>query len=197
MSVYSIHNVLSKKFSTVALHGGWADAIGEPELSGTWFIYGAPKNGKTSFAMQLAKELSGFRRVLYNSIEEGMSLSIKKAVERAGLAAGGSRVVLSCMDFQQLKDKLRADIVIIDSIQFMELQFAEYKQMKALYPRKLFIYISHVSGNLPDGQVARRIWRDSSVVFRVEGFKAFTISRYGGEGTITIDKERAYKYWGE
>jgi len=196
----SVRHVIDTKFHTLELDGQWKEAIGFPELTGSWFIYGPPKNGKTSFAMQLVKYLSKFRRVVYNSIEEGMSLSIKLAIERSGLEETGGRIVFIKNEIEELKNYLQRakspDIVVIDSLQFMDLKFSEYKQLKSMFRGKLFIYISHVSGNLPDGPVARKIWRDANVIFRIEVFKAFPISRYGGGSPIVINEELAMEYWG-
>ena len=198
---YSIRNVFDAKFRTLELSGQWKSAIGDPELTGSWFIYGPPKNGKTSFAMQLAKYLSGFRRVAYNSIEEGLSLSIRKAMERAELQDEGSRIVLVRKDYEDMKSWLTSkkspDIVFVDSVQFMEMKFSEYKQLKSMFPGKLFIYVSHVNGGLPDGYTARKIWRDSNVSFHVKAFKAFPVSRYGGGDPLLVSEERALEYWGK
>ena len=202
MKAYSIYNVLTAKFDTLDFDGEWKEAVGLPERSGTWFIYGAPKNGKTSFAMQLSKYLSRFGRVLYNSIEEGFSLSIRRALERERLAEAGGRILLVQKDVEEMITFLRKrrspEFVVIDSIQFMELTFHEYKRIKSAFSRKVFIYISHVEGRIPDGVTARKIWRDAGVAFRVEGFRAFVSSRYGGghNAWITISEERAAAYWG-
>ena len=78
----SISNVLNAKFRTINVSDEWRRVVGIPELTGTWMIYGAPKNGKTTFAMQLAKYLCGFGRVAYDSVEEGLSLTIQSTMER-------------------------------------------------------------------------------------------------------------------
>jgi hypothetical protein len=198
---YSVHNVIEAKFRTLELDGDWKEAIGSPELTGSWFIYGPPKNGKTSFAMLLAKYLTRFRRVAYNSIEEGLSLSIKMAMERVNMLEVGGRLVLVEKDTKGLIEYLKRhkspDIIVIDSVQFLELKFEEYKQLKSMFPSRLFIYISHIDGRLPEGLTARKIWRDANVSFRIEGFKAFPVSRYGGGEPIVISKERVSEYWGE
>ena len=87
-------------------------------------------------------------------------------------------------------------MIFIDSVQFLDMKFSQYKELKARYPQKLFVYISHVNGTQPEGQVAKRIWRDANVIFRVEGFRAFPTSRYGGGAHIDIWKERAEAYHG-
>lgn len=198
---YSVHNILKSNFSTLKFEGTWLYACGEPERTGSWFIYGAPKNGKTSFAMQLAKYLTNFGRVAYNSVEEGISKSIRDAMDRVNMQeVGGKLLFLNKESVEEMIARLQRhkspDIVIIDSVQFLELKFAEYKRIKEAFPQKLFIYISHIEGKLPDGITARKIWRDANVSFRVEGFKAFPVGRYGGGADYVINEERANLYWG-
>lgn len=197
----SIQNVLKARFHTLSVDGEWEAAIGQPELTGSWMIYGAPKNGKTTFAMMLSKYLSRFCRVAYNSVEEGLSQSIQMAMTRVRMEEVGTKVVLLDKEpFGELVKRLHRqkspDVVVIDSVQFMGLSFDEYKKLKNAFPNKLFVYVSHVSGRMPEGQVAKRIWRDVNVYFRIEGHRAFPVSRYGGGSHIDVWKERAEEYWG-
>lgn len=197
----SVNNILTAKFNTLPFSGRWLQAVGSPELTGSWVIYGAPKNGKTSFAFMLAKYLTEFRRVAYDSVEEGKSLTMQMQVERHQMLDVSNRfTLLDKEDIDELKARLdkhkSPDVVFIDSVQFLDMKFSEYKELKARYPQKLFVYISHVNGNQPEGQVAKRIWRDANVIFRVEGFRAFPTSRYGGGAYIDVWKERAEAYYG-
>lgn len=196
----SVSKVLNAKFHTLEFDEEWLAAVGKPELTGSWMVYGAPKNGKTTFAMMLAKYLSKFVRVAYDSVEEGLSQSIQMSMERVGMKEVGGRVVL--LDKEPIADLVKRlhrqkspDVVIIDSVQFLDPSFSEYKKLKTAFPDKLFVYVSHVSGRQPEGQVAKRIWRDANVYFRIEGYRAFPVSRYGGGGTIDIWAERAAEYW--
>ena len=91
---YSVKNVMDAKFRTLPFDGEWLSAVGTPELTGSWMIYGAPKNGKTTFAMMLAKYLTRFGRVAYDSVEEGLSQTIKMAMERVGMEEVGHRLIL-------------------------------------------------------------------------------------------------------
>ncbi|ETK04626.1 hypothetical protein T229_07990 [Tannerella sp. oral taxon BU063 isolate Cell 5] len=194
-------NVLATKFNTLGFDGVWRDAVGDPQLTGSWIIYGDTKNGKTTFAMMLSKYLSGFGRVAYNSVEEGNSRTIQMAVDRAGLLEAGARwMLLDRESKDELCERLRrqrsADIVFIDSVQFMDLKFSEYKDLKRRFPTKLFVYISHVDGRRPSTPTALRILRDANVAFRIEGFKAFPTSRYGGGRPVVIWDKGADEYWG-
>jgi len=197
---YSIRNILDAKFETLELEGEWKEAIGTPELTGSWVIYGPPKNGKTSFAMLLSKYLTKFRRGAYNSIEEGVGLSIKMALKRLNMIEAGGKLVFINKEIGELIDYLSKhkspDIVIMDSIQFMELTFKEYKKLKSMFPHKLFIYISHIEGRQPEGLAARKIYKDANVVFKIDRFMAFPTSRYGGGKPIAIDEDKVAELWG-
>lgn len=197
---WSVDNVLNAKFRTLEFEGEWLEACGKPELGGSWFIYGPPKNGKTSFAMLLAKYLTRFVRVAYDSVEEGFSQSIKDAMIRTGMQEAGRRLVLlDKEDVPELADRLARrkspEAIVIDSIQFMGLQFEDYKKLKQSFPDKLFIWVSHVDGRHPDGNTAKRVMRDANIFFRIEGFVAYPTSRYGGGRPITISEEKAGAYW--
>ena len=199
---YSVDNVLQAKFNTLEFDGIWKEAVGCPELSGTWIVYGGVKNGKTSFTMQLSKYLTKFEMVAYNSVEEGLSLSIQSAFRRTGMEEVKRKFLL--IDKEEPKDLITRlerrkspNVVVIDTVQFWDMTFKDYKDLKTKFPEKLFIYISHSAGNMPDGKVAQRIWRDANVSFRIEGFKAFPIGRYGGGEPVVISEERAIKYWGK
>lgn len=70
----TMRNVYDKKISKFQFDGMWAEYISpEPEDHGIWLIYGAEKNGKTTFALMLANYLRQMGRVLYLSAEEGIS----------------------------------------------------------------------------------------------------------------------------
>jgi hypothetical protein len=198
---YSVQKVLDTTFKTVEFDGEWLAAVGSPELTGAWCIGGMPKNGKTGFALKMAKYLTKFGRVAYNSVEEGLTLSIQVAMKRAGMdEVGGKLVLLDREPVEELIERLKRPhspkIIFIDSIQFAEIRFLDYKKMKKMFPHKLFVYITHMKGTRPHGDSAVKIWRDSNVTWSVEGFRAFPTSRYGGGEPIDVSAEMALRYWG-
>ncbi|MDR1543811.1 MAG: hypothetical protein LBS50_05275 [Prevotellaceae bacterium] len=199
---YSVRKVFDAKFKTAEFDGEWLAAVGYPEMTGSWCIGGMPKNGKTSFALKLAKYLTKFGRVAYDSVEEGLTKSFQNAMLRAGMGeASGKFMLLDREPIEELTARLKKpkspQIIFIDSIQFAELNFQTYKKMKKEFPNKLFIYITHLKGARPHGDSAIKIWRDSSVIWNVEGFRAFPTSRYGGGEPIDVSAGMAQKYWGK
>lgn len=100
--------------------------MGTPEANGVMLVYGNSGNGKTSFLMQLAKELSKFGKVAYNTLEEGARYSMKQALITAGMNddvhARKNFVLLDREPIDELKKRLRRHksqkFVIIDSFQY-------------------------------------------------------------------------------
>ena len=195
-------DLLSKKYDLIQWDGEWFDNFEEPEASGTWFISGQSGMGKTSFMLELAKELSNFDRVLFNSLEEGTSRTMQKAWKLHQVAEKGRKIQLIQEKPEELVLRLRKrqspKFIIIDSFQYTGLSFEQYLAIKKEFPNKLFIYNSQMDGNKPMGKVATKILYDADLKIWVEGFKAFSKGRYLGkfasEG-LTIWEEGAQRYW--
>lgn len=202
-------NVLAAQFETADFDGPFLASFGRPELRGVWLIWGGSGSGKTTFTLQLCKYLAGFRRVAYDSLEQGLSLSLQKAWERVGMAEAGSNIIL--LDKEELPE-LRArlskrkspDIVVIDSLQYLNgLNRSSFKKLKNDFPGKLFIFISQEKNGNPKGDMGDRVRYDADIKIKVEGFKAFVTTRYedrdkgeGGEDFI-IWEQGANDYWAE
>ncbi len=191
---------MDKKFELMDFKEHWLNLIGRPELSGSWIIWGGSTSGKTSFAMQLTKYLSNFGHVLYNSLEEGVSESLKLALTRVKMIEASRVKVLDKEPLNELVERLSkpksARIIIIDSLQYTQLDLQGYVELKQLFPKKLFIYISHADGKEPDGKLAKRIRYDSNVKIFVDGFMASCNSRYGGGKPMVVWQEGAARFWG-
>jgi hypothetical protein len=203
---YSLNDIMARKFNVLPFEGVWLDAVGRPELAGSWIVYGSVKNGKTSFSLSLARYMQRFGDVFYNSVEEGISLSFQGALRRTANAdnfpAGHRFLVGDRESVDELVERLirkgSPDVVVIDTAQLWNMKARDYERLRNAFPGKLFIYTSHTSdraGNCPKGDAALLIYKDAMVSFRIEGFKAFPISRYGGGKPIVICRELAEKYW--
>lgn len=196
----SVTELYTKKHKVLPFDGKWAAHIGQPEAGKSWIVWGDSSHGKTSYALQLAKYLTRFGKVIYNSREEGDSVSMKLAFMRAGMEDVKGKIILldneSTEDLDaRLSRKNAPRFVIDDTIQYSGMNYNTYKELKERHPKVMFIYLSHQEGKLPDGKVAQKVRRDAMVKVRVEGFKAFPISRYGGAEPYIINEEKAQEYW--
>lgn len=71
----------------------------------------------------------------------------------------------------------------------------EYIALKEEFKNKLFIFNSHADGKEPKGSVAQFVRYDADIKVRVEGYKAFPASRFGGGEPFTIWDKGAAEYW--
>lgn len=197
-------DLLAKKYDLIDWDGEWLDNFDSPELRGVWSVSGQSGSGKTSFLLQMAKELTNHGRVLYNSREEGDSLTMQKAWKMHGLQDCGRKIQLINSTAEELEVRLSKrqspDIIFIDSFQYMNLNFKEYLALKNKYSKKLFIMNQQMDGNKIMGKTGVKVNYDADLKIWVEGFKAFSKGRYFGkhwQNGLTIWDEGAKIYWGK
>lgn len=196
----TMHRLFKTNLNCLEFTGAWLQAIGRPEVTGTWLIWGKSGNGKTRFALQVAKYLASLgKKVAYDSLEEGVSLSMKNALIDCNMQEVSRRFML--LDKEPIDELIvrltrprSPQVIIIDSIQYTGLNYAQYKILRDTFRNKLFILISHADGKEPSGRVARSIRFDAFVKVWIEGYKAFPVSRYGGGEPYTIWEEGAETY---
>lgn len=198
----SAKQVLTIKFDTIRLGGGWDECVGEIETTGIWFIWGNSGNGKTSAVVSLCKELSAFGKVLYNSREEGVSLTMQNTLRRYGMGELGSRFQLANMSLQELDEIISQQrspkFVVLDSFQFMGLTYKDFRAFCEKHKNKMLIFVSRTRGRQPEGRAAISAMYDASCKIWVEGYKAFSKGRFvGTTGEMTIWDEGAKKYWSD
>lgn len=197
----SVTQLYTKKRNLLKTDGEWKALFGEPELTGAWLIWGESGSGKTTFVAKLAKYMTKFGRVAYDSLEEGDSESMKMAFIRVGMDEVKRKLILLPDEsIEDLKIRLRQhkapQIVIIDSLQYSGMSYNDYKELRREFKNVLFIIISHAEGKNPDGKVAKKIRYDAFVKIRVEGYKAFAVSRYGSKEPMVVWQEGADKFHG-
>lgn len=194
----SIQNLIDYTPKTLGFTGRWLDAMGDPEPYGSWIIWGASGNGKTRFAVQLVKYLMSFEglRIAYNGLEEGMSETYRRAIIDTGLQMEkqGRYVFWDGFDYEDMMERLKRkrspNVVVIDSLQYLNITYDQYKELVRKYPKKLFIWISHESGTEPKGGTAQSIKYNSNIKIRVHNYYATIISRYKGKEVFDIWPEK-------
>lgn len=196
----TINEITKMKFKVMEFEGEFLDLIGTPERSGSWIIWGKSGNGKTRFTLQLCRYMAEFALVAYNSLEEGIKLSFKKAIEDTNMHAVNNKFIIISETTEELSYRLSKQrapkIVVIDSFQYSQLNQQKYIQLLKDHPTVLFIFISHAEGRNPKGNAAEFVRYNSDVKIHVEGYRAHCISRYGGGAPYTIWEQGAEQYWG-
>jgi predicted ATP-dependent serine protease len=151
----TISDIENFKPKTLDFSGEWLASIGQPEQKGIWLIWGNSGQGKTTFAMMLAKYLSNFTKVCYNSLEEGLSLSIKHAIKTVNFNNKKNFILLDKEPIKELIKRLERkqspSVVIIDSLQYSGIGYQQAIKIKERFENKIFIYISHSEGTEPKG----------------------------------------------
>ena len=195
--------LINSNIETVQFEGPFKSLIGNPSLAGAWLIWGQSGNGKTHFMLQLMKYLTRFDRVAFNSLEEGISASLKMAFEIEKMQeTNGKLILLDKETMEDLANRLRKrkspNIIAIDSLQYTGINYRQYKALKEEFPKKLFLWISHADGKLPEGRIAKKIRYDVDVKIRVAGFRAYAMSRYSNMSEpYVIWKEGAEMFEGK
>lgn len=196
-------DLLAKKYDLIEWDEKWSDNFDFPERSGIWSVSGNSGNGKTAFLLQLAKELAKTGRVLYNSLEEGASLTMQNAWKLHRLQDCGKNIQLVKENMEDLGARLSRrqspDYIFLDSFQYTNMTWKEYLALKAKYSKKLFIINQQMDGSKIMGRTGARVNYDADLKIWIEGFKAFSKGRYFGknwEYGYEIWEEGAEKYWG-
>lgn len=197
----SVRDIITKKYQLFNLSPEWAAAFGRPAKRGVWFVWGDSGNGKTSFVMQLCRELANHGVVAYNSLEEGAEDTMKNTLLRHDMENVSRRFQVLCEPIEEMEERMdrrkSPDFYVVDSLQYTQMTYKEYRYFKEAHRDKLIIFISHADGKKPDGRVAKRVMSDASLKIYVEGFRAFSKGRYfGTEPHYTIWAEGAARYWG-
>jgi hypothetical protein len=196
----SVDQLLKMKFKTFPFDGEYKDAVGTPAKDGSWIVWGQSANGKTRFVLALSKYLANFARIAYMTLEEGAKLSFQRAIQQNNmLEVAKNFTILENESIEDLTIRLHkkksADVIIIDSIQYWQVDYMRFKNLKEEFPNKLFIIISHADGKEPKGATAKAIRFDADVKIFIQGYRAFPDSRFGGGKPFTIWNEGADLYW--
>lgn len=136
-------DIAAKKWKTLPWNERWSKPFGFPAENASWFISGASASGKSSFVMQLAKELCKYGPVLYMSYEERVNQSFQRRMGylKMNEVQGRFRVVPeSTLDelVERLKKPKSPKFVIIDSFQVAPLAFIDTQivDIQSLYVRE-------------------------------------------------------------
>lgn len=179
-------DIAAKKRKTLPWNERWSKPFGFPAENASWFISGASASGKSSFVMQLAKELCKYGPVLYMSYEERVNQSFQRRMGylKMNEVQGRFRVVPeSTLDelVERLKKPKSPKFVIIDSFQVAPWDYSKAKELMDSFPKKSFIWISQEKKSQPMGSGAMKLKYICDMKVRVVGYKAYCQGRAIGE----------------
>jgi len=180
---YSPKEVLAKRYKTLPWGEDWSRPFGLVPTNETWFVSGASASGKSSFVMQLAKELCKYGMTLYVSYEEGVSQSFQDRIRRERMNEVQGRFRVATSDtYDELTERLAKPksphFVIIDSFQVAQWTYEQAKTLIDRFPAKSFIFISQEHKGQPMGKAAVRLRYIAGIKVRVVGYKAFCVGRF-------------------
>ena len=198
----SVKNLMSKRFSTLDLGEEYAKCFGEPSDAGIWMIFGKEKNGKSTFALKLAKQLSRIKKCLYVSAEEGTDLEFIRACQRAGIDEEDKGLhFIEYEPLEELRARLKRAkserIVFIDNITVYndELKGGILRELQRENSRKLLIFIAHEdsTGGEPATSSGKLCRKYAKIICHVEGMNVTISGRCPG-GSMPVDEDSANIY---
>ena len=154
---YSPKEIAAKKWVTLPWGELWSEPFGFPAENASWFISGASAQGKSSFVMQLGKELCKYGPVLYMSYEEGVNQSFQRRMNYLGMneVQGKFRVVVDDT-IEELAVRLSKPkspkFIIVDSFQVgcddKGWTYPDTVSLMKRFNRKCFIFIYYCPLNI-------------------------------------------------
>lgn len=134
------------QFKVLKFDAEWKSLIGCPEGNFSMMIYGVPGQGKTTLAIKLAEYLSNnFGKVVYNSSEEGISLSLQGKMKNIN---SNNFFLTTYNDFESLRKYLKkstSKFIVIDSINHMNITSDQLEELRMIDMTRGFISIHQVT----------------------------------------------------
>jgi hypothetical protein len=143
MEKVSARDLAKLRFKTIGYHGRFKHVVGDPAIGFHMMVYGKPFQGKSSFVIELCKDLAalGKGRIAYLALEEGISASMqKKVVDRGAANVDG-------LDFLGAMPASFAgySFVVIDSVSDRSMKREALRELFLHNPQTCFICIFHAT----------------------------------------------------
>jgi predicted ATP-dependent serine protease len=149
--VISAKDLLETDFEDyLEFDGKWEKIFGKPAPDMSMMLSGAPASGKTSILLEFSYYLaSNFGKVIYISSEEFGSITLvdklEEIIKTSGIKSedGEGKFLLPDNLFfaKGMTDLEDYDFVIIDSVNDLNLDLMDYKEIRDIYPKKAFISV--------------------------------------------------------
>jgi hypothetical protein len=167
ISPVSARDLAKMQFQTIGYNGRFKDVIGDPAMGFHMMVYGKPFQGKSSFVIELCKDLAALNkgRIAYLALEEGISASMqKKVVDRGAANVTGLDFIGGMLpSFQGYR------FVVIDSVSDRSLKREALRELFLQNPDVCFICIFHAT---KDGTARGGLdySHDMDIILRIEKY---------------------------
>ena len=147
------NKLMEMQFDSLTMDEGWEDLIQDPAKNMKIAIWGKPKNGKTSGALQLANYLTKFGSVIYNFVDQGFNKSTQTLWIDSGLAEKPNATPSDITSSKDLEKELKTGNytfcfidMISDWIRTEKMKPEEFKErFMRQFPNVSFILIFEVT----------------------------------------------------
>jgi len=189
---YSNSDITSWKFKDIQLPAEWAAHLGNISENFRIIVQGPSGHGKTEYVMKLAKMLTQYYgKVNFNSTEQGRSSTFQQAWQRNAMNEITPGKIMVCSKdkrefevwFESLLRPNSGRVIILDSIDYMELKIAQFKKLEARFRHKAIIV---VCWDDPMDTNSKKIKYLCDMKVEVHDFKARIRSRFGGNKSFNI-----------
>lgn len=190
---YSVRDINNWRFDKLDIPSEWISHLGRISPNFRMMIQGPSGHGKTEYSMRMAKMFTQhYGKVNFNSTEQGKSDTFKEAWDRnnmSGITPGKFKLCgPDKITFQPwLKSLERPNsgrVVFLDSIDYMELTVAQFKQLHERFKRTKSIVV--ICWDDPMDINSKKIKYMCDIKIEVRDFKAKVRSRFGGNKPYTI-----------
>jgi len=168
----TLTELANKKFDSLPMGAEYIELFGESERNCSMALHGLPGNGKSTFAINLAKDLAEHeQRVLFIAAEEGFS----KSLQNKWKGYNSNNVTISnCRNISGLKDALKRntfDVLFLDSVQEIKISAEQLKKLRQSYPEMAFVYVLQ-STKTGQFKGSNEYAHDADVLIKIQDRKA-------------------------
>lgn len=178
----SYNEIKKQEFEIIPFTGDWQKLLGNPAYGGVWFIWADSGNGKSSFVMQLVKQFCLFgKKVIYNALEEYQTKSFRDRLDMWNMGEvksnwGVVKEQIEAMEIRAAK-KRSADIIVIDSIQYLRCRKERLLDFFEANNDKTIIVVSQSTGGRERGKLAEDVNFDADIKVYVDKYVAYMKGR--------------------
>ena len=98
---------------------------------------------------------------------------------------------------EYLKKPRSADVVVLDSLDYLKFKADDYRLLDSLFPNKSFVIICWSEGKKPKSNTGKEVEYMADLKVHVKNYVAHPRGRYGGNIPYIIWPERAAQFYPE